>query len=636
LWSINQLSEQSCYNGGNNIIRAREGSKLRLGKIYRNYIHNNLFIKVIFIFAIIVNLTIITLSYLLFNLMSASIVDSELNNQKQAMDQVNRYVEQKYDWIQNTVQDIYRNGQLASNASYFLRHSYSDYTQYILDQNYAGGNENAVDILSYLANRMESDSDIRNVLLYSSEMQQIYVYKFNGPRKLYSTNATRSYIPEIMAAEGPIAATPNTWVRRLIGQWNPQLYSMHSQLNDKNTLKNLGQLLVYFDAGMVNRALEQSRTPQKGTILVLTPDGQVLSDSSNRYYGQIYPYMEQLGSLNGVEMLDEPSYISTLTQNKAGYIVVGIYPKSEVAEAYGGLKRTIILISSICIAVAVIIPSLVIFNIARRTNRIVLFMKKVEGGDLNARLQDAREDELGQISHGFNDMLDELGRYIDREYKAEIRLKQTELAALQAKVNPHFLYNTLEVIRMRAMSQGAGDVGEMIYSLAALFRNSISVSPENTLGEELEMCRLYLELFRIRYKNKFTYAIECEPELLNITVFKMLLQPIVENYIVHGMESRHKDNRLMIDAVKAEGRILVRIQDNGKGIEPDKLRRIMHALKLPETEEGQSFGLRSVHERLRLVYGPSYGVCIKSEPGSGTTVTVSWPAAEEGAEARYV
>ncbi|TFE25570.1 sensor histidine kinase [Cohnella luojiensis] len=609
---------------------------MRLGKIYRNYIRNNLFIKVIFVFAIIVNLTIITLSYLLYNLMSASIVNSELNNQKQAMDRVNRYLEQKYDWVQNTVQDIYRNDLLASNASYFLRHPYNDYVQYMLDQNYAGGNESAVDILSFLANRMESDPDIQNVLLYSTEMQQMYVFNSNGPRKLYSTNPTRSYIPEVMAAEGPIAATPNTWIRKLIGQWNPQLYSMRSQVNDKNTLKNIGQMLVYFDAGMVNKALEQSRTPLKGTILVLTPDGQVLSDSSNRYYGRVFPYMEQIGSLRDVETLDEPSYISTLTQNKAGYIVVGISPKSVVAEAYAGLKRTIILISSICIAVAVIIPSLVIFNIARRTNRIVYFMKKVEGGDLNARLQDSREDELGQISHSFNDMLDELGRHIDREYKAEIRMKQTELAALQARVNPHFLYNTLEVIRMRAMSQGAEDVGEMIYSLAALFRNSVSLSPENTLGEELEMCRLYLELFRIRYKNKFAYSIECEPEILNIPVFKMLLQPIVENYIVHGMESRRKDNRLTIDAAKEDGLVVVRIRDNGKGVEPGKLKQMMQALNLPEAEQGQSFGLRSVHERLRLVYGPSYGVNIESEPGNGTTVTVSWPAPEEREEAKNV
>ncbi len=603
---------------------------MRLGKIYRNYIRNNLFIKVIFVFALIVNATIITLSYLLFNLLSASVIDSELNNQKQAMDRINRYLEQKYDWMQDTVSEIYRNGALASNVSYFLKHSYGDYVQYMLDQNYKG--VGSTDILNYFAGRMESDPDIQNVILYSSRMQAMYVYDSKGTSKLYDVNATRSYIPELMAAEGPAASVPSVWVRKTINQWNPQLYGMRNRLNDKNSLENIGQLLVFYDAGMAGRALEQNRSPLKGTILVLTQDGQVMLDTSNRYYGAPFPYLEQVRSLNAIETLDEPAYISTLPQNNAGYTVVGISPVREVAEAYAGLKRTILLITAVCIAVAVVIPSLVIVSVARRTNRIVLFMKKVEGGNLTARLQDPREDELGQISRSFNEMLDELNRRIDREYKAEIRLKQTELSALQARIKPHFLYNTLEVIRMRAMSRGAEDVAEMIYSLAALFRNSVSANSECTLREELEMCRLYLELFRIRYKDKFAYSIECEPELAGIVVFKLLLQPLAENYIVHGLDPERKDNALEIRVFRDGGLIVARLRDNGKGIEQGQLKLIMRELETPESAEGESFGLRSVNDRLKLTYGASYGISIESEPGEGTTVTAVWPAEKEGAE----
>jgi len=602
---------------------------LRLGKIYRNYIRNNLFVKVILVFALIVNATIITLSYLLFDLLSASVVEGELNKQKQAMDRVNRYLEQKYDWVQDTVQDVYRNGVLASNISYFLRHSYSDYIRYMLDQNYEGGN--STDILNHFAGRMESDPDIQNILLYSSEMQKLYAFHSQGSGKLYDTNATRSYVPDTMAIEGAGALTPNIWIRKTIGQWNPQLYAMGSRLNDKNTLKNIGQLLVYFDSGMVSKVLEQSE-PYKGTILVLAPGGEVMMDSSNRYYGEKYPYMEQIQSLNRIETLDEPSYISTLTQTKAGYIVVGVSPVREVAQAYAGLKRTIVLVTVASIAVAIIVPSLVIVSIARRTNKIVLFMKKVEGGNLAARLQDPREDELGQISHSFNEMLDELNRRIDREYKAEIRLKETELSALQARIKPHFLYNTLEVIRMRAVSRGAEDVAEMIYSLAALFRNSVNADPYCTLREEMEMCRLYLELFRIRYKDKFSYSIEYEPELAGVVVFKLLLQPIVENYIVHGLDSERRDNVLSIEAYREGERIHARLRDNGKGIEPDRLKRLTEQLELPEGQKGESFGLRSVNDRLKLTYGQEYGVKIESDPRQGTTVTVIWPAQKEGAE----
>ncbi|MBB6673129.1 sensor histidine kinase [Cohnella nanjingensis] len=603
---------------------------MRLGKIYRNYIRNNLFTKVIVTFAAIVIVTIITLSYLLFNFMSASIVESELDNQREAMDRVSRYIDEKYEWVQNAIADVYRNDTLAASASYLLTHPYQDYVQYTLDRAYAGGDDSSSNILAFLRDRRDTDPDIRNLILYSAERQEMYVYMPFGTRKLFNVNRGNSYVPDVMSAEGPVASTPNVWVRKTIGQWDQQLYSMRAQLNDKNTLKNIGQFLVYFDSGLVSKSLAQAGKPLKGKILVLTPDGQVMFDSSGRGYGETYPYMSELQSPKPVEQLDEPSYVSLLTQNKAGYLVVGISPKREVAKAYEGLRRTIILISAACIAVAVVIPSLVVARIAKRTNKIVRFIRKVEGGDLGARLQDPREDELGQISQSFNEMLDELNRRIDREYKAEIRIKQTELAALQARVNPHFLYNTLEVIRMRAMSQGAKDVGEMIYSLAALFRNVVHTGESCTLSEELEMCRLYLELFRIRYKDKFAYTIECDPALANVAVFKMLLQPIVENYIVHGLETQRSDNRLTIAACRDEESIVVRFADNGRGIAAERLRQIRQALELPEAEgQGVSFGLRSVHDRLRLVYGPPNGVNIESEPGSGTEVTVRWPGGDE-------
>jgi two-component system sensor histidine kinase YesM len=597
---------------------------VNLKNIYRKYFRNHLFVKVIFVFTVIVNLTIVSLSYLFFTFMSDSIVKNELDKQKEAMDRVNRYLDQKYGWLQSSVQDIYQNNDLAANVSYLLNHSYEDYIEYVLNEFFANRLGDSGDALDFFSKKMQSDPDIRNIVLYSSEMQQMYVYQANAQPKLYSTIAARSFIPDAMAMEGPIASTPNLWVRKAIGQWDPQLYSMRSLINDKFTLKNAGQLYVYFDSEAIRNSLPTHKDEFMGTILALTPDGQVLFDSSGAYYGKTFPYMDKIKSLKQVETLKEPSYLSALTQSPAGFMVVGIAPVREVAKSYLPLKRTIMTISAVCIAFAIIIPSLVILNVSRRTNKIVRFMKRAKGGDLAVRLQDSREDELGQISRSFDEMLEELNRLIVREYKAEIERKRTELAALQARVNPHFLYNTLEVIRMRAISQGADDVGKMIYSLAALFRSAVRSNPESTLREELEMCKLYLELFRIRYKDKFSYEIDCEPDLSAIQVPKMLVQPLVENYIVHGLEPERQDNRIAIKAGRVNGTIQIQVQDNGAGIEPDKLNRIRQMMELPEFD-GESFGLRSVRERLKLIYGPVAGVRLESTTGSGTAVVISFP-----------
>ncbi|MEV5030490.1 cache domain-containing sensor histidine kinase [Paenibacillus sp. LPE1-1-1.1] len=601
---------------------------MKAKSLYDNYVKNNLFMKMILLFALITTVTIVTFSYFMFNVMSESIVRNELENQKKAMDSVNSYMTRKYESVQSIMLDVYRNESLSLHLAYFLQHPFEDYMKYQLDQ-YA--NEADIEMpmgLEYFDNKLDSDADIANLMLYSSEKQFLFAYKQGHVSKLISTNASRSYIPDAMALENTAVSVPNAWVRSAIDQHEPKLYAMRVPITDKNTFKNLGQLLVYFNAERIQKTLESYKNQLKGYILVLGPAGEVLFDSSDRYYGARYPYADKIDSLYDTAMLEQESYVTTLTQSQAGYMVVGIAPKAEVAEAYQGLKRTVILISAICIVTVLLVPVLVVINFAKRTNKIIRFMRKVESGDLSARIQDEKEDELGQISRSFNDMLDELTRHIDRVYKAEIKQKHTELAALQARVNPHFLYNTLEVIRMRAVSQGAKDVGEMIYSLSVLFKSFVQPKGENTLKDELETSRLYLELFRIRYKDKLSYEITCDDSLASRRIMRMALQPIIENYVVHGLEPRRSDNRIRISVWQTEDRVRIQVEDNGSGIEPERLESIRLAMDSPE-ETGESFGLRSVHERLKLLYGMDYGIEITSTPGVGTIVKLEFPDTED-------
>ncbi|WP_241674816.1 cache domain-containing sensor histidine kinase [Paenibacillus luteus] len=596
--------------------------------LYDNYVKNNLFMKMILLFALITTVTIVTFSYFMFNVMSQSIVRNELENQKKAMESVNSYMTRKYESVQSIMLDVYRNESLSLHLAYFLQHPFEDYMNYQLDQYADESNTDVPKGLDFFENKLDSDTDIANLMLYSSEKQFLFAYKQGHVTRLLSTNASRSYIPDAMALENTMVSVPNAWVRSAINQYEPKLFSMRVPINDKNTLKNLGQLLVYFNSDRISNALDSYHEQLKGYIVVLGPSGEVLFDSSDRYYGVRYPYADKIDSLYDTAMMEEESYVTTLTQNQAGYLVVGVAPKSEVAAAYKGLKRTIMIISAVCIVMVLLVPILVVSNFAKRTNKIIRFMRKVESGDLSARIQDDKEDELGQISRSFNDMLDELTRHIDRVYKAEIKQKHTELAALQARVNPHFLYNTLEVIRMRAVSQGARDVGEMIYSLSVLFKSFVQPKGENTLKDELETSRLYLELFRIRYKDKLSYEITCDESLAGRKIMRMALQPIIENYVVHGLQPKREDNRITITTLQLDGRVRIQAEDNGIGIEPERLESIREAMDSLE-ETGESFGLRSVHERLKLLYGTDYGLVIESTPGVGTMVTLEFPDIEE-------
>ncbi|WP_199910003.1 sensor histidine kinase [Paenibacillus sp. CAA11] len=596
--------------------------------------------KMILLFSVITIVTIIAFSYFMFISMSQTVIRRELDNQKAAMESVDNYIRLRYESVQSMALGIYRNEALSANVAYFLEHPYQQYLQYSIDQYYNSAGSYSSDALQYFKNQLDEHGEIRNLMLYSSDQQNLYTYDQNKQFKMISTNYVRSYVPDAMALETKNVAPPNYWVRKAIGQMDPRLYAVRVPLNNKQTLKNIGQLLVYFDSEQISNALTNYKDSLKGTIVVLSAEGQVLYDSSGRYYGQKYPYAQQAemfyeSSESGTVRAGEEMYISRLASTEGGYQIVGAAPGREISAAYAGLRNTIMTISAICILFAVLIPSLFVINYAKRTNQIIKFTRRVKNGDLKARIQDYREDELGQISKSFNDMLDELNLYIDRVYKAEIKQKHTELAALQARINPHFLYNTLEVIRMRAISQGARDVGEMIYSLSVLFKSFVQQKRIQTLKDELEACRLYLELFRIRYKDKFSYSIESPAELSSKRILKLSLQPIIENYIVHGIRTDAEDNRLRIAVWREGNTIRAIVEDNGRGIDSSRLEELHTAINQPEEEAEGSFGLRSVHARLRFLHGQPYGLSIESEQNVGTRVTIVYPLLE-GESAEHV
>ncbi|MCQ4088265.1 histidine kinase [Saccharibacillus sp. JS10] len=606
--------------------------------MYRRTIKNNLFTKIVLLFSLITIITIIAFAYLMFKSMSQSAVRGELDNQRAAMSAIERYINLRIDEAHSILPDLYRDDALSIDLSAFMLQPYPEYVRYRLDR-YAETGIDSANAKSYIENVLASRGDIEALILYSSEQQVLYAYSNSGEFRAITVNASESYVPDAMAIENTNVAEPNEWVSRAVGVSGENLYSVTMPVNDKQTLKNLGQMTVWFDSERLWNALTAYEKEFKGEISVLSADGEVLFDTANRYTGKRFPYTEQLNEIYDVNSSGPSTvdgvYLNKLASTSGGYTVAGTMSRETAAQSYRSLQRTIITIGALCIVFAILVPSLFIFSFAKRTKRIIRLTQRVKRGDLKSRLNDRKDDELGQISSGFDDMLDELNVYIDRVYKADIKQKRTELAALQARVNPHFLYNTLEVIRMRAVSQGAKDVGEMIYSLSMLFKSFVQQKEKHTLHDELEACRLYLELFRIRYKDRLAYDIQIDPALTHMEVPRLSVQPIVENYIVHGIRSRDEDNLIVIFVDGEDDDIVVRVRDNGRGITAESLQKLNERLSDSAQETGgeKGFGLRSVHERLRLLYGGNYGITVHSAGADqGTLVEVRYPHSEKEAQ----
>ncbi|MDD9267187.1 histidine kinase [Paenibacillus sp. GCM10023248] len=598
---------------------------------YSNDIRNNGFAIIIFLYAFISVVTIVLLVCFSYYYIKRVEMKNKLNDQVNIMKSIDHYIQRKKESVQIMLGNVYRNQQLAATVSYLLKYSYEDYIAYRLDQ-FSSSTNGSSQGLDFFKDRLKDDPDIENIILYSSEKEFLFVYYQNNWSKLIETNKGRSFVPDAMSLPSNGISASNEWVRQAIGQSNSRLFAVESAINDMATYKLVGELHVYFNSDAISRALSSYNDSAKGYFLVLTPDGTVLFDSSGQFYGKPFPYANEFVSSTGTGSLDPEVYVSTLHSANSDYIVVNVTSKAELASSTRELVNLIVLLGILCVLLT-FIPSAFVIKFAKRIHRITRSMRRVETGDMSVRIQDNKEDELGQISRGFNDMMDKLARHIDRVYKAEILQKQNELKALQARVHPHFLYNTLEVIRMRAVSLGAHDISDMIYNLAGLFKSFVKSMDVVRLQEELEHCRKYLELFRIRYRDKFQYEIHADQAVRQLIVAGMSLQPLIENYIVHGLWPDRRDNTISISADRYEDELRIVIKDNGRGIDREKLQQIRQRLRMPEDESKTgSFGIRSVNEKLQLMYGKQYGLTIDSEPGAGTCITVRFPAIERSEE----
>ncbi len=214
-----------------------------------------------------------------------------------------------------------------------------------------------------------------------------------------------------------------------------------------------------------------------------------------------------------------------------------------------------------------------------------------------------------------------LDEHIKKRYLAEIEQKNAEMAALQSQINPHFLYNTLEAVRMKAICNGDREVGKMLYSMAVTFRAQIKEADVITLAQELHYCKKYMELFEFRYQNQFRSEIECPEEYLQVPVIKFVLQPVVENYFIHGMRMKEQDNFIRISVEKKDSFQII-VEDNGKGMPNDEIAAKNRELEHDAMVKQSSIGIANVNRRLKAVYGDAYGIRIGKGPQGGLRVVL--------------
>lgn len=292
--------------------------------------------------------------------------------------------------------------------------------------------------------------------------------------------------------------------------------------------------------------------------------------------------------------------------------------------------RTTVFIAMFICAIAMIIMGVWFSRrLAAPIRNLIKQMAIVESGNLDTQMVVNSNDEMGRLSHGFNRMVERLQAYIDEAYVAQIKQKQTELNALKSQIRPHYLYNTLEVIRMNAVDKDNDEVADMILSLSNQLKYVIDYGEDRvSIRQELEHLRDYFYIISVRYENKFELVVDLSPEVdLNWYILKLSLQPIVENAIQHGLRSQGRGT-VGLTIEKKDEMLLVTIYDDGIGMSKEKVQQLAETLEEPSSPS-KNVGLKNVHERIRTVYGAEYGLSISSREHIGTSILLLLPIVED-------
>lgn len=395
-----------------------------------------------------------------------------------------------------------------------------------------------------------------------------------------------------------------------------------------------GVLLVDLNFSSIEQLCQKVSLGKRGYIFIVNSKGNFIYHPQQQliYLGlKKEDVKDVLKTSYGTTTQDidgEERLITVKTIGNSEWKIAGISYMDEFYKTKRDITNFSVLILVFAIVFIVLIFIFISAKITKPIRQLDDSMKRLEEGDFNATVDIKGDKEVVHLAKTFNIMVSKIRQLMDQIVVEQEAKRRSELNALQAQINPHFLYNTLDSIVWMAENGKIEDVITMVTSLARLFRISISRGKNIiTVKEEIEHAKNYLIIQKIRFKNKFRFNIEVEEEVLQYKTLKLILQPIIENALYHGIQYMVEEGVITVSAKAVDDKLLYEVTDNGLGIKPEILENIL--LYNSKEKGGAGVGVRNVHERIQLCYGKEYGIEIQSELEEGTRVKLWLPIVKD-------
>ena len=499
------------------------------------------------------------------------------------------------------------------------------------------------DIAKRYSMDLKIDTRLDFIKSYGREFFGFYVIGQNGGKYKSSYCSVKNddlrdtdWYKEIVYSVGPVwfSTHEDSFAAETAGSI---FISVGLPVKDKASGRVSGAVLVDIQVEKFMDIIKGSKLGKKGYMFVLDNNNNIILSPNDERVNVKIPDTSEIPAGSGelitssfFDSSGERSILIYKTSALTGWKMVGVVPVNELTKdsyALGIIIAVMILI--ICI-LAVIAALYTAGSVAKPIRKLMLLMKRVEEGDLSVAMNVKYDDEIGKLGRSFNVMLEKIGSLMDRVYEEQKNLRKAELKALQAQINPHFLYNTLDSIIWMARANRNEDVVKMVTALTKLFRISISRGRDIiSIQEEIDHIKSYLTIQQIRYKSKFDHELIVDEKLFRCKTLKLILQPIVENAIYHGIKEKRGQGLISIIVKEENGAVIFEVTDNGLGMKKEQVKALENTLMDSKGEKMDSYGVKNVDERIKIFFGSDYGLTFYSDYGVGTRVEIKIPKVME-------
>lgn len=418
---------------------------------------------------------------------------------------------------------------------------------------------------------------------------------------------------------------------------------IYQKILDIRTRECIGLIEVDMTISKLANAAELASQDSEVKYLIFDRNGKLVFASEDQRAGEFSDLSFQNKSgVSDINLGEENYLIAYDRDDVTGLMRVAVMDKQKILESTSGVDILLLLIAILSMVFIIVFTNVAARLFFRRLREMDKMITQIEAGRFDVRIKVDGFNEISRISESFNHMAERLQGLITSMIQKEKAQKEAEIHALQAQINPHFLYNTLENMRMQCEIDEYFTVASDLANLGDLLRYSLHwESPEVKVSEELNNIEQYIEIMRMRFNNRLVYKMECSEELKNIMIPKFILQPLVENCFSHGFKNTLPPWKIFVNVLLEKDRLVIVVEDNGKGIEKQRLDQIYKCIRENKTisdtnRSKNSIGIINVKQRVEMICPAGSGLAIESEQNAGTKITVTIvvePDVQNGGEA---